>query len=90
MNVDLTLEGESVEAWKRWMMLSYMVATLAFVLDDLEDLLEPEPLALEEFRDLFLLSLLSFFFFWHSKTLCPVLLQWVHFLELSWLLSPRF
>jgi len=51
------------------------VATLAFALDDLEDPLKPEPLALDEFDGLFLLNSSSFFFFWHSEMSCPVLLQ---------------
>jgi len=51
------------------------MVTLAFALDDPEDPLEPEPLALDEFDGLFLLDSLSFFFFWHSEMSCPVLLQ---------------
>jgi len=51
------------------------MATLAFALDDPEDLLKPELLALDEFDSLFLLDSLSFFFFQHSEMSCPILLQ---------------
>src|SRR6267142_2402919 len=71
--------SSAVEAWKRWMTLSCTVATLAFTLDDFP--LEPE-FAFGALEDLFLSSS-SFFFIQHSKTSCPVLLQWVHFSLLS-------
>ena len=84
--LDLVGSSLAVEAQKRWMTMSCAVATLAFVLDDFPLELE---FAFGALEDLFL-SLLSFFFVWHSKTSCPILLQWVHFLLLSCSQSPRF